>query len=65
MNGFVISVGTYVKPLLKDAKRVAKAIGKVEVDMGDTACRVPLATDYIKKVEGMGRIGKKRKTARC
>ena len=65
MNGFVISVGTYVKPLLKEAKRVAKAIGVVEVDMGDTACKVPLATDYIKKVEGMGRVGKKRKTARC
>ena len=65
MNGFVIAVGTYVKPLLKDAKSAAKMIGKVEVDMGDTACKVPLATEYIAKVEKMGRVGQKRKTLKC
>jgi 3-methyladenine DNA glycosylase AlkD len=65
MNGFVISVGTYVKPLLKEAKAAAKKIGKVEVDMGDTACNVPLATEYIAKVEKMGRVGKKRKSMKC
>ena len=37
MNGFVIAVGTYVKPLLKQAKAAAKKIGKVEVDVGETA----------------------------
>ncbi len=62
MNGFVISVGTYVKPLLKEAKAAAGKIGAVEVDMGDTACQVPLATAYIEKVEKAGRIGKKRKS---
>lgn len=65
MNGFVIAVGSYVKPLLKDAKRAAKALGKVEVDMGGTACKVPLATEYIGKVEKAGRVGRKRKTAKC
>ena len=65
MNGFVISVGSYVKPLLKEAKAVARQIGKVEVDVGDTACKVPLATDYIAKVEKMNRVGKKRKTMKC
>jgi 3-methyladenine DNA glycosylase AlkD len=65
MNGFVIAVGTYVKPLLKRAKAVAKAIGAVEVDMGDTACKVPLATEYIAKVEDAGKVGKKRKTNKC
>lgn len=65
MNGFVIGVGTYVKPLLKQAKQVAKKIGKVEVDLGETACKVPLATDYIAKVEKMKRVGKKRKTIKC
>jgi hypothetical protein len=65
MNGFVISVGSYVKPLLKQAKATAKKLGVVEVDMGDTACKVPLATAYIDKVEGMGRVGKKRKTMKC
>ena len=65
MNGFVISVGTYVKPLLKQAKAAAKEIGEVSVDVGDTACTVPLATAYIAKIEAAGRVGKKRKTIRC
>lgn len=65
MNGFVIAVGSYVKPLTKQAKAVARQIGEVEVDMGDTACKVPSAVAYIEKVEARGAIGKKRKTIRC
>ena len=65
MNGFVIAVGAYVKPLLKQAKAAAKQIGDVSVDMGDTSCKVPLATAYIAKIEAAGRVGKKRKTIRC
>ena len=65
MNGFVISVGCYVTPLLKAAKAAAKKLGNVSVDMGDTACEVPVAEAYIAKVEGMGRVGLKRKTIRC
>ena len=65
MNQFVIAVGGYVRPLLQHAKRAAKAIGAVSVDMGDTACKVPRALEYIEKIERMGRIGKKRKTMKC
>lgn len=65
MNGFVIAVGAYVKPLLKQAKAAAQEIGVVSVDMGDTACKVPLASAYIEKVEKMGKVGNKRKTMRC
>jgi hypothetical protein len=65
MNGFVIAVGAYVKTLLKQAKATAKKIGKVDVNMGDTSCKVPLASEYIAKVETMGRVGKKRKTIKC
>lgn len=65
MNGFVIGVGAYVKPLLKKAQAVAKKIGTVNVEMGDTACKVPLATETITKIEKMGRVGKKRKTMKC
>lgn len=65
MNGFVIAVGSYVPALTARAKAVAKAIGKVEVDMGGTACKVPAALDYIAKVEKAGRVGKKRATAMC
>jgi hypothetical protein len=65
MNGFVIAVGGAVVPLTARAKAVAKAIGKVEVDMGGTACTVPDAARYIAKIESMGRLGRKRKTAMC
>ena len=65
MNGFVIAVGSYVKPLLKQAKATAKKIGKVEVEMGNTSCKVPMATEYITKIEKAGRVGKKRKTMKC
>jgi 3-methyladenine DNA glycosylase AlkD len=65
MNSFIISVGSYVKPLLKQAKAAAAKIGAVSVDMGETACEVPLATERIEKVEAAGRSGQKRKTIRC
>lgn len=65
MNGFVLSVGCYVLELKEEAKQVAEYIGKVHVDVGNTACKVPLATDYIKKVEEKNRIGMKRKTCIC
>jgi 3-methyladenine DNA glycosylase AlkD len=65
MNGFVISVGSYVKPLAKQAKNAARKIGAVSVDVGETACQVPLAIAYIEKNEAAGRAGKKRKTIRC
>jgi hypothetical protein len=65
MNSFVIAVGTYVSPHLTRAKAVAQQIGEVYVDVGDTACKVPIATEYIEKVESMGRVGRKRKTIRC
>ncbi|HXC87035.1 MAG TPA: DNA alkylation repair protein [Candidatus Cybelea sp.] len=65
MNGFVIAVGGHVKPLAKQAKATARQIGVVSVDLGDTACNVPLATAYIEKIEAAGRVGQKRKTIRC
>jgi 3-methyladenine DNA glycosylase AlkD len=65
MNGFVISVGTYVTELNEEAKHVAEQIGKVHVDVGNTACKVPLAYSYIEKVEAKNRVGLKRKTCIC
>jgi hypothetical protein len=65
MNNFVISAGSYVSALLQDALRVGSNIGNVSVDMGNTACKVPFAPDYIRKVEARGTLGKKRKTVRC
>jgi hypothetical protein len=65
MNGFVIAIGGYVAPMLSQAKAAARHIGAVKVDVGETACKIPLASEYIEKIESMGRTGKKRKTLRC
>jgi hypothetical protein len=54
-----------VKKLTAKAASVGKKIGKVSVDMGGTACKVPFTPEYIDKVKKRGSIGKKRKMARC
>ena len=46
-------------------REAAESIGKVDVDMGGTSCKVPFAPEYIDKVVKMGRLGKKRKQVRC
>lgn len=65
MNAFVIAVGASIIPLHEEAKRVANHIGKVHVNMGETACKVPLATGYIQKVAARDKIGVKKKTCIC
>jgi hypothetical protein len=65
MNSFVIAVGGAVAPLAADAVAAARAIGKVDVDMGDTSCKVPDAEAYIQKIADRGSQGKKRKSVKC
>jgi 3-methyladenine DNA glycosylase AlkD len=65
MNSFVIAVGSYVLPLGDRAKATARKIGNVSVDVGDTACKVPVALEYITKAEAAGKAGKKKQTIRC
>ena len=65
MNAFVIAVGSHVVPLVAKAKATAKAVGKVDVDMGGTECKVPNALSSIEKIESIGRVGVKRKSAMC
>jgi 3-methyladenine DNA glycosylase AlkD len=65
MNSFIISVGAYVTPLTEEAIATAKKIGVVKVDMHGTACVVPDAITYIKKIEDRGSLGKKKKTVKC
>jgi 3-methyladenine DNA glycosylase AlkD len=65
MNAFVIATGTGIKSMTNKSIEIAKSIGKVSVEMGGTACKVPLAVDYINKVIDKDRVGIKRKTARC
>jgi 3-methyladenine DNA glycosylase AlkD len=65
MNNFIIALGSQVPELTAKCLAVADRIGKVEVEMGGTACKVPQVAEYIAKIESMGRIGKKKKMARC
>lgn len=65
MNNFVIACGSYVEALFETAMETAEKIGAIEVDMGGTACKTPLAPQYIQKVKEKGKTGKKKKTVRC
>jgi len=65
MNGFIIAAGSYVPDLTEFCKEAGRKLGKVEVDMGGTSCKVPKAPEYIEKVEKAGRIGRKRTQAAC
>lgn len=65
MNGFIIAVGAYVKELSAEATDIAQKIGKVHVDQGGTACKVPEAAAYIKKCVDHGTLDKKKKTMKC
>ena len=65
MNGYVIACGAYCEPAASHALGVARAIGKVKVDMGRTACKVPDAEDYIARSRRDGKAAPNRKTVRC
>ncbi len=65
MNNFLIALGTYVQGMSDLAVQAATKVGQVSVDMGDTACKVPNALEYIHKARERGAIGKKRKTVKC
>ena len=49
MNNALINIGVRNPQLERKAIAVAKRIGKVEVDHGETACKTPDAVPYIKK----------------
>jgi len=65
MNHFVIAVGSYVPELTDKAMAAGAKIGKVDVYLGDTSCKVPSSPEYIQKVVDAGKVGAKRKTAFC
>jgi hypothetical protein len=62
MNGALITIGLRNDKLEKKAMEVAKKIGKVIVDHGDTDCKTPDAVEYIAKTKAY-RNKKKAKAA--
>lgn len=65
MNGFLIALGSFCPSFTKTVRRAAVRIGPVDVDQGATACRTPDAVTALDKAEKRGRLGKKKKAARC
>jgi len=65
MNGFVIAVACYVKPLHKLAGDTANGIGEITVEQVGRCSTIPFAPDRIKKFEARSAIGKKRKSPKC
>ena len=65
MNGYLIALGSAIPELTEKCKRAGEEIGKVDVQMGNTACKVPDIKTYIEKVEQRGSVGKKKKTCKC
>jgi 3-methyladenine DNA glycosylase AlkD len=61
MNRFLICAGSYVRQMEERATAVAREIGEVKVEMGETDCKVPLALTAIEKASGSA----KKKTIRC
>ena len=65
MNGFVIAIGCYVKPLHKLAVETANSVGKITAAQPAKCSTIPFAPESIRKFEARGAIGKKRKSAKC
>lgn len=65
MNYLIIAVGTYVAPLGTKAIAAARKIGRIEVDFGETDCKIPDAESYIMKARRGAAFAPKRKSVRC
>lgn len=62
INGFIIACGSFYKDFTDKALEAANTIGRVNVDMGGTACKVPPAKETIEKIIAKGKHGIKRKS---
>lgn len=65
MNGFIIAAGVAFPELTETCKEIGDRVGKVDVNLGETACKVPLIRPYIENMENRGRVGKKKVKAKC
>lgn len=65
MNGFLIACAVYILQLSDLAIETSKKIGRIDVEMGGTRCKVPFAPEYIEKIKARRTIGQKKKTVKC
>lgn len=65
MNAFIISLGIYEANYRDQMIALGQEIGKIQVDLGNTSCKVPYAPEYIEKAMKRATAGKKKKKLRC
>lgn len=65
MNGFLIATGCGIAGLTDRVLEAAGKIGPLTADLGNNACQVPDAADFVSKVAARGGIGKKQKSVKC
>lgn len=65
MNNFILALGASESIFTDLCTKAATKIGKVDVYVGKTACKVPEVVPYLEKIKSMGRIGKKKRTVKC
>jgi len=65
MCNFVVAAGAYVPEVTKQAMAIGKRLKNLEVEPVKKGCSVPEIVEDLTKIQKMGRIGRKRKRARC
>ncbi|MCX8151395.1 MAG: DNA alkylation repair protein [Candidatus Bathyarchaeota archaeon] len=65
MNNFIMAVGISYLPLYEEAKKIAQAVGPVELLMGQTLSQLNSAVESIQRAADKGKLGFKRKHVRC
>ncbi|PAW92074.1 DNA alkylation repair protein [Mucilaginibacter sp. MD40] len=66
MNNFIISVGSYVYTLANEAMDIANQVGMINIEKNGTACKVPVAANYIQKIwDKHGGVAPKKKDVKC
>jgi len=65
MCNFVVAAGAYVPELTEDCLAMGRRLKSLEVAPAKIGCSVPEIVEDITKIQKMGRIGRKRKRARC
>ena len=65
MCNFVVAAGAFVPEVTKQCLAIGKRLKNLEVAPVKKGCSIPEIVEDLSKIQKMGRIGKKRKQARC
>ncbi|MCZ6672480.1 MAG: DNA alkylation repair protein [Verrucomicrobia bacterium] len=65
MCNFVVAAGAYVPEVTKQTLAIGKRLKDLEIEPVKKGCSVPEIVEDLTKIQKMGRIGRKRKRARC